>query len=94
MQLAMRHKNVFSSVAVHSAFLSLLYEGPHPYVRGQVKIRTAIDVNTAYPDALRTFGSDISTWKNHDPASLVETLKNGELDIYFDCGAQDEYGFI
>lgn len=93
MQLALRNKVVFSSVAVHSPFLSLLYEGPRPYVKGKVKNRLSIDSGKSNPAAMEAFGANIANWRSHDPASLVDDLKNGELDIYFDCGIQDEHGF-
>jgi S-formylglutathione hydrolase FrmB len=93
MQLAMRNKDIFRSVGVHSAFLSLLYDGPRPYRPGEVKNRTSIDTEKMNPAGVETFGKELSRWLSHDPVSLVETLKDGELNIYFDCGMQDEYGF-
>ena len=93
MQLAIRHKDLFSSVAVHSAFLSLLYDGPRPFSKGLVTNKSSIDPKGVNPDGLSTFGYGLGNWKAHDPISLVDTLRNGELSIYFDCGAQDEYGF-
>lgn len=93
MQLALRNKEIFSSVAVHSAFLSLLYEGPRPYQRGKVRNRSRIDPGKMNPAAVETFGTGIARWRAHDPVSLVDGLRDGELDIYVDCGIQDEYGF-
>ncbi|HYD58394.1 MAG TPA: alpha/beta hydrolase-fold protein, partial [Burkholderiales bacterium] len=93
MQLAMRNKDVFGSVAVHSAFLSLLYDGPRPYTPGVVKNRSFIEPEKMNPAAVEVFGRDIARWRAHDPVSLVETLAPDELRIYFDCGMQDEYGF-
>lgn len=94
MHLALRHKNLFSSVASHSAPLALLYEGPHPYERARVRLRTSFD---SYPAGLREpveiLGTSIERWREHDPASLASRLKDGELAIYFDCGREDELGF-
>jgi S-formylglutathione hydrolase FrmB len=37
------------------------------------------------------FGSDIATWRAHDPATLVAALKPGELALYMDCGTEDVF---
>lgn len=92
MQLALRHKDVFSAVAAHSAFLSLLYEGPRPYQSGKVILRNSLHPAVTNP-MVEFFGRDLAYWRRYDPASLVNTLANGELAIYFDCGMQDDYGF-
>jgi len=93
MQLVLRNNKLFSSVAAHSAFLSLLYEGPRPYERGKVKNRSSIAPDKMNPAAVEAFGTDLARWRAHDPVSLVDGLSNGELSIYFDVGVQDEYGF-
>jgi S-formylglutathione hydrolase FrmB len=94
MELALRHKDLFGSVASHSGFYSLLYAGPHPYRRDQVVFRDTIDPNIRnLQDRINVFGRDIANWRAHDPLSLVDDLKDGELAIYFDCGEQDEFGF-
>jgi S-formylglutathione hydrolase FrmB len=94
MELALRHKNLFGSVASHSGFLSLLYAGPHPYKRDQVVFRNTIDTDASnLQEQIAIFGRDIAGWRAHDPLTLVNSLKNGELAIYFDCGQQDDYGF-
>jgi S-formylglutathione hydrolase FrmB len=94
MHLAIRHKDLFAVAASHSAPLALLYEGPHPYEKTKVKLRTSFD---SYPpglsESIEIFGTDVSHWRAYDPSSLIENLRDGELAIYFDCGEQDEPGF-
>lgn len=94
MHLAIRHKNLFSVVAVHSAPLALLYEGPHPYQKNKVKLRESFDSNPpGLREPIEIFGTDISQWRSYDPSSLIGQLRDKELAIYFDCGDQDEAGF-
>jgi S-formylglutathione hydrolase FrmB len=94
MHLAMRHKDVFSIAASHSGALALLYDGPKPYDASKVRLRSNFDT---YPVGLKEpieiFGTDIDRWRSYDPSSLVDSLRDGELAIYFDCGEQDETGF-
>ncbi|MCP4445115.1 MAG: hypothetical protein GY811_07200 [Myxococcales bacterium] len=40
---------------------------------------------------LSTFCDDVSKWQFHDPAVLAQTLEDGELVLYFDCGTEDGY---
>jgi S-formylglutathione hydrolase FrmB len=44
-------------------------------------------------ERINVFGRDVANWRAHDPLSLVDDLKDGELAIYFDCGEQDQFGF-
>jgi S-formylglutathione hydrolase FrmB len=94
MHLAMRHKDLFSVAAAHSAPVALLYEGPYPYEKGKVRLRETFD---SYPPGLNEpveiFGTDVGRWRAYDPSSLASELRDGELAIYFDCGDQDEFGF-
>ena len=94
MTIAMRNKQLFASVAAHSAFLSLLYDGPRPFVAGQVTSRSAVDATSMPAPAVLAFGTTVERWRAHDPVSLAGTLRTGELKIYFDCGTEDEYKFL
>jgi S-formylglutathione hydrolase FrmB len=95
MELALRHKELFGSVASHSGFFSLLYVGPHPYKHDQLVLRNTIDPNIPIlQERINVFGRDVANWRAHDPLSLVDDLKDGELAIYFDCGEQDQFGFF
>ena len=93
MAIAMRHRDLFSSVASHSGGLALLYDGPNPYKKSNAKFLTAIEPNAAKREIEEILGLDIANWRLYDPFSLAEKIKNGDLAIYFDCGQQDEYGF-
>ena len=93
MQIAMRHKEVFSSAASHSGGVARLYEGPRPYDRTKVKLRSDF---SSYPPGMQElipiFGTNIKTWRSYDPPTLAEGLRDGDLALYFDCGQQDETG--
>jgi S-formylglutathione hydrolase FrmB len=93
MSLAFRHPDVFSSVASHSGFLALLYSGPKPYVLGQATFHSRITPVATRAESEAIFGLDIHQWRKHDPYSLADKLKDGELSIYFDCGNDDASGF-
>jgi S-formylglutathione hydrolase FrmB len=73
----------------------MLYAGPHPYRRGQVRL---LDDVSRWGDAVgpigllvrRIFGPDIANWRAHDPATLAQSLSNGKLALYIDCGTEDD----
>jgi S-formylglutathione hydrolase FrmB len=85
LHLAFRHPELFASVSANSA--ALLDKFP--------------DVKFANPQqslllrALRAFGTppDLAFWRRNDPLVLARTTNLAGLTIYFDCGAQDDYGF-
>lgn len=93
LQLGMRHKDLYAAAGSHSGIDALLYKGPFPYVAGKVELFTQV----AEPDDMivkwlvRLFGKDIANWRAHDPASLVNELKPGELALYLDCGTEDMF---
>lgn len=93
MLLGFRQVDLFSSVASHSGFFSILQEIPRPYKKGPIKRHIRIDPRIQHPDFVRIFGKDIRHWRAHDPMSMIESLKDGELSIYFDVGTDDEIGF-
>jgi S-formylglutathione hydrolase FrmB len=86
LHLAFRHPELFGSVSASSA--ALLARVPRVSVtRGRV------------PPILRilggVFGSPIDPafWKRNDPLHLARTANLRGLEIEFDCGEQDDYGF-
>ena len=56
--------------------------------------RETIDPNIKIlQERIKVFGVDMANWRAHDPLSLVDDLRDGQLAIYFDCGEQDQFGF-
>jgi S-formylglutathione hydrolase FrmB len=101
LELAMRHTDLFAAAASHSGVDALLYAGPHPYGTGIVTLVTDVSKwgRTGDPQieaigqwVRGIFGPDIANWKAHDPASLVDQLKPGQLALYLDAGTEDEFG--
>jgi S-formylglutathione hydrolase FrmB len=97
LELAMRHLDVFGSAASHSGIDALLYQAPHPYAAGKVVMADDVSNMWHEVDAIGTwarniFGKDVASWKAHDPAVLAESLKDGDLAIYLDCGTEDDFG--
>ncbi len=95
LQLAMRHRDLFAAAASHSGVDALLYAGPHPYRAGAAELvgdvnRWGADMEPFGAYVRGLFGPDLASWKAHDPASLVDTLKPGELALYLDAGTDDQ----
>src|ERR1700722_3369031 len=84
--LAFRHPQLFSSVSAHSA--ALIEKLPN-FLAG------------ALPDSPRSrvlgdaFGNppDPVFWQVHNPIVIARTANLTHLNIYFDCGDQDDFGF-
>lgn len=96
LMLAMRHPDVFAAAASHSGVDALLYAGPFPYARGEVRLLDdpaqwgrAIGPFGAWVRAL--YGSELATWRAHDPAYLATQLAPGQLRLYLDGGTEDEF---
>ena len=97
LHLALRHAQLFGSVSAHSAALvANLPSGGMSGYQGAMLLRV---LGTA-------FGSppDPAYWKQNSPFTIVsrELVTRAEvapvgnatgLQIYFDCGTEDEYGF-
>ena len=88
LHLAFRHPELFSSVSAHSAALI------------QTKNLPAVALSGApVPAGIRmlggVFGSpfDRAYWDSNSPLVLAKTANLSGLKIYFDCGAQDDFGF-
>jgi S-formylglutathione hydrolase FrmB len=101
LQLGMRHPDLFAAAASHSGVDALLYAGPYPYVKGQVKLITQDQIKQygkGSPDVEQiglwiqmVFGKDIATWKSYDPAVLAEKVEPGKPALYLDCGTEDGF---
>ena len=84
--LAFRHPQLFSSVSAHSA--ALIEKLPN-FLAG------------ALPDSPRSrvlgdaFGNppDPVFWQVHNPIVVARTANLSHLNIYFDCGDRDDFGF-
>ena len=86
LHLAFHHPELFGSVSAHSA--AVIEKAP------------AINVaDSAESGRLRIFGTifgsppDRAFWDRVSPLTLARTADFAHLAIYFDCGAQDDYGF-
>ena len=95
LQLAMRHRDLFAAAASHSGVDALLYAGPHPYRAGAAELvgevaRWGADMEPFGAYVRGLFGPDLANWKAHDPATLVDGLKPGELALYLDAGTDDQ----
>jgi S-formylglutathione hydrolase FrmB len=86
MHLAFRHPELFGSLGAHSA--ALLEKLPNVTVgdsRQPARSRIFGDV----------FGSPLDPvfWKQNDPLAIARTANLAGLQIYFDCGSEDDFGF-
>jgi S-formylglutathione hydrolase FrmB len=102
LMLAMRHPDVYSAAVSHAGVDSLLYGGPRPWVRGAGRrLEDLSDWGREYEgeipgigDHVRgLLGRDLANWRAHDPVALAETLRDGQLALYLDCGTEDEFHF-
>jgi S-formylglutathione hydrolase FrmB len=86
LHLAFRHPELFGSVGAHSA--ALLEKLPTVTVsdsRQLARSRILGDV----------FGSPLDPvfWKQNDPLTVARSASLAGLQIYFDCGSEDDFGF-
>src|SRR6266849_5318915 len=86
LHLAFRHPELFVSLGAHSA--ALLEKLPTVTVsdsRQLARSRILGDV----------FGSPLDPvfWKQNDPLTIARTPNLAGLQIYFDCGSEDDFGF-
>lgn len=96
LMLGMRHKDVFSSVASHSGVTALLYKGPFPYQEGKTLLaddpaEVTRGIGPIGNLLAEIFGDEVGHWREHDPVTLAQSLENGELAVYIDCGTEDEF---
>jgi S-formylglutathione hydrolase FrmB len=85
LHLAFRHPALFASVSANSAALLDKFPDVH-FANPQQSFLLRI---------LQAFGTppDPAFWRRNDPLVLARTANLAGLKIYFDCGAQDDYGF-
>jgi S-formylglutathione hydrolase FrmB len=86
LHLAFRHPELFCAVSAHSA--ALIEKLPEVNVAGTPaggRLRILGGVFGSPPD--RAF------WERNSPLVMARTVNLAGLKIYFDCGADDDYGF-
>lgn len=85
LHLAFLHPEFFASVSANSA--ALLEHLPD--------VRFANPRESSLLRVLSVFGSppDPEFWRRNNPFMLARTAHLAGLKIYFDCGAEDDYGF-
>jgi S-formylglutathione hydrolase FrmB len=81
LRLALKYPQKFAAVSAHSAALiDRMTEAP----------------SAAFGRAFRAFGEpfDLKFWNENTPFALLRAgASTANLKIYFDCGAQDDFGF-
>ncbi|HEV2618079.1 MAG TPA: alpha/beta hydrolase family protein [Candidatus Acidoferrales bacterium] len=85
LHLAFRHPELFGSTSASSAAL----------IGALPNVRFANPRQSRLLAVLGVFGTppDPAFWLRNDPLTLARTAHLAGLKIYFDCGAQDDYGF-
>ncbi len=96
LMLSMRNKNLYAAAASHAGVASLIYKGPFPYEKGKTQLITDVKSSLGKMGIFGAlfkalYGTDLDHWKKHDPTSLAQSLKPGELHLYMDCGTEDEF---
>src|SRR3984957_82425 len=84
---ALQHPELFGSVGAHSAML--VAGTPGSAMSGSQAMMLGQILGGAFGNPL-----DIAFWDRNNPFTLVRESNNAaKLKIYFDCGAQDDFGF-
>lgn len=85
LHLAFAHPKLFVSVTANSA--ALFEQLPN--------VRVKDPRQSPLLRALHAFGipPDPSFWRSNDPLRLARVSNLSGLEIYFDCGTEDDYGF-
>jgi putative tributyrin esterase len=87
LHVALRHPELFGSISAHSA--ALIANLP----QGNVDSSATVAISRALGGAFGT-PFDRAFWERNSPFTLI---RNGPpptgLQIYFDCGTEDDYGF-
>jgi len=87
LHLALRHPDLFGAVSANSA--ALISNPP----QGKVDSGSADAISRALGGAFGT-PFDRAFWDRNSPFTLVrESPPPADLQIYFDCGTEDDYGF-
>ncbi|MEJ7602269.1 MAG: alpha/beta hydrolase family protein [Kofleriaceae bacterium] len=96
LSLALRHPDLYAAAASHSGVVALLYAGPQPYQKDNIKLVTDVTQWGGKLGPLGAwvrgiYGPDLANWQAHDPATLVGKLGPDGPKLYLDCGTEDEY---
>lgn len=86
LHLAFRHPNLFGSVGAHSA--ALLDKLPALRSMDSRQLARLRILGNVFGEPL-----DPVFWRQNDPLTMARTANLAGLQIYFDCGTDDEYGF-
>ncbi|HVS88468.1 MAG TPA: alpha/beta hydrolase family protein [Candidatus Acidoferrum sp.] len=86
LHLAFRHPELFGSVGAHSA--ALLEKLPTVTVSDSRQLARSRILGDVFGSPL-----DAVFWKQNDPLTIARTASLAGLQIYFDCGSEDDYGF-
>ncbi|HJZ51294.1 MAG TPA: alpha/beta hydrolase-fold protein, partial [Candidatus Acidoferrales bacterium] len=85
--LALRHPNLFGAVSAHSP--ALIEKLPKMQGSSQQATTVAMILGGAFGSPI-----DPAFWERESPFTIVSTgPRPTGLQIYFDCGTDDEYGF-
>jgi S-formylglutathione hydrolase FrmB len=89
MKLAMKYPNLFVSASSHSGVLDLL----DPTLQTRIPADMLASVAQVFGD----INTNEAYYRQNNPCDLASTkaadIKSYKLNIYFDCGDQDEYQF-
>ena len=82
LSVGLRHKDVYAAIASHSGVDALLYAGPHPYAKGQVKLADdpllwGKEIEPLGGHIRAIFGKDLENWRAHDPRARRSTRRRG-----------------
>ncbi|HKV25185.1 MAG TPA: alpha/beta hydrolase family protein [Candidatus Acidoferrum sp.] len=86
LHIAFQHANLFGVVGAHSA--ALIEKLPKVSAKESRQISQLRILGDAFGNPF-----DAAFWKENDPLTIARTANLAGLKIYFDCGAQDDYGF-
>jgi S-formylglutathione hydrolase FrmB len=87
LHLALRHPNLFGAVSAHSP--ALIEKLPTMHGSSQQATNVAMILGGAFGSPI-----DPAFWERESPFTMVRTGPRPRgLQIYFDCGTDDEYGF-
>lgn len=86
LHIAFRHPHLFGAVGAHSA--ALIERLPNISTQNSQQMGRVRVLGDA-------FGSpfDPALWSQNDPVTIARTANFAGLQLYFDCGSEDDYGF-